>query len=77
MRLCFHCSKPISHKLRILLFGKPEGRRPLWKLGVDRRIILEWIVKDMGYEDVDCIHMAEDRIQLQAPANTIMNVRFP
>jgi hypothetical protein len=27
-----------------VLGGKPEGKRPLRDLGVDRRILLEWIL---------------------------------
>jgi hypothetical protein len=26
------------------LVGKPEGKRPLGRLGVDRRILLKWIL---------------------------------
>jgi len=31
-----------------ILVGKPEGKRPLEDLGIDRRIILEWALDKWG-----------------------------
>ena len=42
-------------------------------LGVDRRIILKWILKKCGWEGVDWIHLAQDRGQIDSFLNTIMN----
>jgi hypothetical protein len=46
-----------------MLIGKPEGKRTLEDLGVDGRIILEWIMdlRDIGWEGVDWFHLAQDR----------------
>jgi hypothetical protein len=32
-----------------LLLGRPEGRRPLGKSGIDGRIILKWNLKEVGF----------------------------
>jgi hypothetical protein len=44
-------------------------------LGVDRRIILRWILdlRVTIWEGVDWVHLAQDRDQLQAAVNTVMN----
>jgi hypothetical protein len=42
---------------RRLLVGRPEGKRPLKDLGVDLKIVLEWIFK-MGWGGMDGIDMA-------------------
>jgi hypothetical protein len=33
-------------KITRYLVGKPEGKRPLEDLGIDRTIILKWILKE-------------------------------
>jgi len=60
-----------------ILIGKPEGKRPLgrprsrWEgnIGMDLR--------EIGWESVDWIHLAQDRDQWLALMNTVMNLRFP
>jgi len=37
------CTREMRNANRILV-GKPEGKRPLWRLGIDWRIILKWIL---------------------------------
>jgi hypothetical protein len=59
-----------------ILVGRPEGRRPLgrpsrrWEdnIKMDREI---------GFGDVDWIHLAEDRDRWRALVNTVMNLRVP
>jgi hypothetical protein len=54
-----------------------EGKRPLRRprrryednIGIDLR--------EVGWEDVDWIHLAEDRDKWLALVNTIMNLRVP
>jgi hypothetical protein len=48
-----------------------KGRDYSEHLDVDGKIILEWI----GWEDVDWIHLAQDRDQWRAVVNTVMNLR--
>jgi uncharacterized protein YPO0396 len=43
-------------------------------LGVDVRII-RINLREMGCEDVDSVHLAQDRDQWRAVVNTVMNLR--
>jgi hypothetical protein len=49
----------------------------LENLGVDGRIILEWIVKQMGWEGVDWVDLAQDRDRPWAVVKMVMNIRVP
>jgi hypothetical protein len=58
------------------LVGKPEGKRPL---GRRRRrweynIIMD--LRKIAWEDVDWIHLAQDRDQWWAVVNTVTNIRI-
>jgi hypothetical protein len=60
-----------------ILVGKPEGKRPL---GRPRRRWVDNIkmgLRDIGWECVDWIDMAQDRDQWRALVNTVLNFRFP
>jgi hypothetical protein len=57
-----------------ILDGKHEGKDYADDLGVNGKIILNWI---FGLEDVDWMHLAEDRDQCRAVVNTVMNLRIP
>jgi hypothetical protein len=46
-------------------------------LGVDGRIILRRDLKEICWENVDWIHLAQDRDQWQALVNTVMNLWVP
>jgi hypothetical protein len=59
-----------------ILVGKPEGRRPM---GRSRR---SWedninILGEIGFGDVDWIHLAQDRDKWRALVNTVMSLRVP
>jgi hypothetical protein len=59
-----------------ILVGRPEGRRPL---GRPRR---RWEdikidLREIGFGDVDWIHLAQDRDRWRALVNTVMNLRVP
>jgi hypothetical protein len=60
-----------------VLVGRPDGKRPLEDLGVDGRIILKWILKEVGWEGVDWIDMAQDRDRWRAVVSAVMNPRVP
>jgi hypothetical protein len=47
-----------------VLVGRPEGRRPLGR-------------REIGFGDVDWIHLAQDSDKWPALVNTLMNLRFP
>jgi hypothetical protein len=60
-----------------ILVGKPEGRRPL---GRPRRRWVDNITTDLreiGWDGVDWIDLAQDRDQWRALVNTVMNLRVP
>jgi hypothetical protein len=60
-----------------ILVEKPEGNR---QLGIHRRrwegnIRLD--LREMGWEDVDLMHLAQERNQRWTLLNTVMNLRVP
>jgi hypothetical protein len=58
-----------------ILFGRPEGRRPL---GRPRRRWVDNIkmdLREIEFRDVDWIHLAQDRDRWRALVNTVMNLR--
>jgi hypothetical protein len=60
-----------------ILVGNPEGKRPL---GRPRR---RWVVnikmdlREVGWDGIDWIDLAQDRDQWKALVNKIMNLRVP
>jgi hypothetical protein len=54
-----------------ILVGKPEGNRPL---GRPRR---RWILREIGWDGVDWIDVAQDRDRWRALVNTVMNLLVP
>jgi hypothetical protein len=56
-----------------ILVGKPEGRRPLGRWEDNIKMDL----REIGFGDVDCIHLAQDRDRCRALVNTVMNLRVP
>jgi hypothetical protein len=60
-----------------LLVGKPKGKRPL------RRPRHRWVdnirmdLGEVGWGDVDCIGLAQDRDKWRTLLNSVMNVRVP
>jgi hypothetical protein len=60
-----------------VLVGRSEGRRPL---GRPRRRWEDGIrmdVGEVGFRDVDWMHLAQDRDRWRALANTVMSLRVP
>jgi hypothetical protein len=56
------------------VLGKPEGKRPL---GRPRRIEGIIDLREIGFEGVNWIHLAQDRDLWQAVVNTTENFRVP
>jgi len=60
-----------------VLVGKPERRRPLeiprlrWKDNITMDLT------ELGCEDVNWIHLAQDRDQWQGVMNAVMNLQIP
>jgi hypothetical protein len=59
-----------------VLVGKPEGRRPLGRRGVDGRIILKWILEkwDGG---MDWIVFVQNRNIRRGLVNALINLLVP
>jgi hypothetical protein len=60
-----------------ILVGKSEGRRSQRK--TRRRWVdnIEMDLREMGFGDVDWIHLAQDRDRWQDLVKTVMSLRFP
>jgi hypothetical protein len=62
---------------RWILVGKSEGKR---QLGKPRRRWVDNIkmdLREIGWDGMYCIDLAQDREQWRAPVNTVMNFRIP
>jgi hypothetical protein len=60
-----------------ILVRKPEGKRPL---GRPRRRLVDNIkvdLREMGWDGVDWIDLAQDRDPWRALVNTVKNLRVP
>jgi hypothetical protein len=61
----------------MILVGMSEGKRPL---GRSRRRWLDNIkmdLREIGWDDMDWIDVAQNRDQWRALVNTVMNLRVP
>jgi hypothetical protein len=54
-----------------------KGKDQLEDVGIDMRITLELALIEIVLEDVDWIHLAQDRDQGRAVVNTVMKLRVP
>jgi len=46
-------------------------------LGINGRIILEWILREMGWEVMDWMHLVENRDQCWVLVKMVMNLWVP
>jgi hypothetical protein len=60
-----------------MLVGKPEGKRPLGRPRCRWKDNIRIDIKEIVWEDVYCIHLAQDRVQLQALHDAIMSLWVP
>jgi hypothetical protein len=60
-----------------ILVGTPEGNGPLWR--PRRRWVdnIKMDLKEIGWDGIDCVDVAQDRDQWRALVNTVMNPRVP
>jgi hypothetical protein len=74
MRWAGHVARMREKRNAYRLVGKPEGRR---LLGRSRRRWLDNIRMDLvevGWGDVDCIGLAQDRVRWRAFVNSVLNL---
>jgi hypothetical protein len=60
-----------------ILVGKSEGRKPLGRSSRRCEDNIRTDLREIGYEGVDWMHLAQDRGQWRAIVNTVMNLRVP
>jgi hypothetical protein len=60
-----------------ILVGRPEGRRPLERPRRRWEDNIKMDLREIGFGDVDWIHLARDRDNWRALMNTVMNLRVP
>jgi hypothetical protein len=60
-----------------ILVGWPEGRRPLGRLKRRWEDNIKMDLGEIGFRDVDWIHLAQDRGRWRALANVVMSLRVP
>jgi hypothetical protein len=58
-----------------ILMGKPERRRPRPRCRWVDNIKMD--LREIGWDDMDCIDLAQDRDQWKALVNMVMNFQVP
>jgi ribosome biogenesis protein Nip4 len=60
-----------------IFFGRSEGRSPLGRPRRRWEDNIKTALREIGFGDVDWIHLAQDRDRWRALVNTVMNLRVP
>jgi hypothetical protein len=60
-----------------ILVGKLEGKIQLGKPGRRWEDNVKMDLQEIGWSDMDWVHLAQDRGQWRTPVNTVMNLRVP
>jgi hypothetical protein len=60
-----------------ILVGKLEGKRPLARPRRGWEENIRIYLREMGWKDVEWMHLAQDRIQWRAVVNTVMKLHVP
>jgi hypothetical protein len=65
------------HTILSNVVGKYEGKRLLRMYTCRWEDDIRMHLREIGWEVVDWIHLAQDRVQWRAVVNTVMNLRVP
>jgi hypothetical protein len=78
MRWAGHVARMAERRVvyRVLVW-KPEGKRPLGRPRRRWEDNIEMDLHEVGYGDMDCIELAQDRDRWRALVNAVMNIRVP
>jgi hypothetical protein len=57
-----------------ILVGKPEGKRPLGRPRHRWKDNIKMGFQELGFGDMGCIELAQDRNRWQAHVNAVMNL---
>jgi hypothetical protein len=60
-----------------ILVGKPEGKRPLGRPRCSWVDNMKMDLREIGWDGMDWIELAQDREQRRALVNMVMNLRVP
>jgi hypothetical protein len=60
-----------------VLVGKPEGKRPHRRPGRRWEDNIKMYVREVGWENLVWVNLAQDRDRWRSPVNTVMNLRVP
>jgi hypothetical protein len=60
-----------------IFVGKPEGKRPLGRRRRRRVDNIKIDLRDIGWDGVDWIDMAQNRDEWMTLVNTVLNLRVP
>jgi hypothetical protein len=60
-----------------ILVGRPEGRRPLGRSRHRWEDKIKMDLREIGFGDVDWIHLSQNMDRWRALVNTVMNLRVP
>jgi hypothetical protein len=60
-----------------VLVGRPEGKRPLGRPRRSWEDNIKMYLREIGIDGLNCIQLAQDRVQWRAFVSTVMNLRVP
>jgi hypothetical protein len=75
MRWAGHVSCREMRNVHKILYGKPERKRPLTRHSRGHNDNTKMNLKDISWEDLERIHLAQDRIQWQHSMSVVMKFR--
>jgi hypothetical protein len=70
------CMKMITNAFKMFV-GRPEGKRSLRRPGCKWEDNIKRDLRKIVLEDVDWIHLTQNRDQWQAPVKMVMNLQVP